>query len=148
MSSLTAIIDSSALISLLNVADPLNKEALAINEVLLTGNWAVLLPGEVFAETLNVVGKKLGRNDATLVGRTIIERHAAGEVRFIHAEPDVYAKALDLQASGRGGPSFVDTLVMAQANVHDTRYVFGFDATFRKNGYRLPGESATTTRAA
>ena len=123
----------------MNAADPPHLEALAINETLLIDNWTVLLPSEVFAETLNVIGKKLGRGDAVLVGRTLIERQAAGQVEFIHAGPDTHAKALDLQDSGLGGPSFVDALVMALADMHDTRYVFGFDATFKKNGYRLPG---------
>jgi predicted nucleic acid-binding protein len=141
------IVDSSALISLMNVADKLHIRAIAINDILLGDGWSVLVPSEVFAETLNAVGKKLGRRDATLVGRTLLARHMAGDFGFIHAEPGTYVKTLALHASGSGGPSFVDCLVMALAASYDTDCIFGFDATFRKNGYRLPGASSLTRSA-
>jgi hypothetical protein len=37
--------------------------------------------------------------------------------------------------------SFVDCLVMAYANLYDTREIFGFDAVFVQNGYHLPSKA-------
>jgi predicted nucleic acid-binding protein len=38
-----------------------------------------------------------------------------------------------------GGASYIDCLVMATADEYQTTDVFGFDETFRKNGYTVPG---------
>jgi predicted nucleic acid-binding protein len=143
-----AIVDSSALISLVNVVDELHGGATEIDEYLTNGGWSVLVPTEVFAETLNVIGKKIGRHEAVLVGRVMIDRYAAHDFDFIHAEPSTYREALALQGHGRGGPSFVDCLVMALASAYGTKYIFGFDKTFKRNGYRLPVADEAGGRAA
>jgi predicted nucleic acid-binding protein len=137
--SKVAILDSSAIISLVNVADSLHDEAVRVDELILTEGWLTLLPREVFAETLNAIGKKISRRDAVRVGRLIMERYDAHDFEFTHPERHVYDTALKLQAEGAGSPSFIDCLVMALADEYDTRYVVGFDATFSKNGYWLPG---------
>jgi predicted nucleic acid-binding protein len=133
-----AIVDSSALISLVNVQDQLRTQALQIDEVLTAAGWSVLIPSEVLAETLNAIGKKIGRHDSIRVGWVLIDRYNAHDLDFIHATTHTYEKALKLQAWERGSPSFVDCLVMALADEYETAYIFGFDATFKKNGYRLP----------
>ncbi len=118
-----------------------------LNEVLTNGSWSVLIPSEVFAETLNAVGKKVSRLDAIRVGCTMLTRYTAHDFDFIHAQSSTYTKALVLQENGSGSPSFVDCLVMALAMEYDTKYVFGFDGTFHKNGYLLP-EDLTPSQAA
>lgn len=133
-----AIVDSSALISLANVEDALHAQAVQLDEILTADGWLVLLPTEVFAETLNAIGKKMSRQDSVLVGRAIVERYDARDIDFIHAEPHLYDLALKLQGWGKGGPSFVDCLVMALADEYGTKHIFGFDATFKKNGYKPP----------
>lgn len=134
------VVDSSALISLMNVADQLHEQAIAINEVLVRQDWRVLVPCDVFSETLNAVGKKIGRPEAIEIGQVLIEQHLAGAFEFVHAEPSWYASALTIQKRGAGNPSFIDCLVMALATVHGAQHIFGFDATFRKNGYELPDD--------
>lgn len=47
--------------------------------------------------------------------------------------------ALDRFARQPTSMSFTDCIVMACADAWETRDIFGFDAVFRKNGYRLPG---------
>jgi predicted nucleic acid-binding protein len=58
--------------------------------------------------------------------------------------PTLAAAALELlktvEAPPEKRPSFVDCLVMASANLYRTRDIFGFDAVFTENGYRLPGQ--------
>ncbi len=43
-----------------------------------------------------------------------------------------------LQSIRGDNPSFIDCLVMVTANQYQTEDIFGFDETFRKNGYTLP----------
>lgn len=138
--SKVAILDSSAIISLVNVADSLHEESVRIDQLIAAEGWLTLLPREVFAETLNAIGKKIGRPQAVAVGRLILDRYDAHDFEFTHPERHVYDTALKLQADGSGSPSFIDCLVMALADEYNTRYVVGFDATFGRNGYWLPGE--------
>jgi predicted nucleic acid-binding protein len=143
----TAVLDSSALISLVNVADQLHDEAVEIDSVMTAAGWLILLPREVFAETINAIGKKISRRDAVLVARFIVDRYDTHDFEFVHAERHVYDRAIALQGHGTGNPSFVDCLVMALADEHQTRDIFGFDATFAKNGYQLPDRSSQRLEA-
>jgi predicted nucleic acid-binding protein len=146
--SKTVILDSSGLISLLNVADQLHGEALRMDALLTASDWLILLPVEVLAETLNAVGKKIGRRDSVLAGQAILQRYESHDIDLIHAEGHVYDAAIKLLGTGTGNPSFVDCLVMALAHEYETSYIFGFDATFKKNGYILPDERRTHAGAA
>lgn len=131
----TAILDSSGLMSLLNVADQLHGDALRVDAFLTAQDWLVLLPKEVLAETLNAIGKKVRREDAVRAGQAITQRYDDHDIDLIHAERPIYDRVLDLLRTGTGNPSFVDCLVMALADEFETRYVFGFDSTFRKTLY-------------
>lgn len=132
------VIDSSALVALLNVTDADHpKTANSYNE-LTKQRTELILQTEVLAETLNVLGKKVDRQAAANAGKAILLRQALGEIKLISSEIKTLALAVDLQLSGLGRPSFVDCLVMAQADISRTAYIFGFDTTFSKNGYQLP----------
>jgi predicted nucleic acid-binding protein len=143
-----AIFHSSALVSLINADDSLHTDALSVREVVNRFSYDLLLPYEVLAETLNVLGRRIGREYATRADATLVSMHEDSELRFVASTPGIVGRALTLQASAKGGPSFVDCLVMAYAHVNATEYNFGFDATFKKNGYQLPGESASASHAA
>ena len=45
---------------------------------------------------------------------------------------------LHLPQSATGSPSYIDCLVMACADEHKAKHVFGSDAACKKNGYLLP----------
>lgn len=94
------------------------------------------------------MGKKISLQDAVLISQAIIKRYEAHDIDFIHTEPSTCADALRLLATGVGKPSFVDCLVMTLAYRYETPYIFGFDATFQKNGYRLPGDHVVQSKAA
>ncbi len=133
------IVDSSALVALLKIDDA--DHAMAINimdKIIFVQGFRVLLPVEVLAETLNIIGKKEGKLAAVTAGRTLLDRETRGEVLFAPSVSSILASALDIQETASGGPGFVDCLVMAHADQQQTSYVFGFDTTFKKNGYRLP----------
>jgi predicted nucleic acid-binding protein len=133
------ILDSSALIAQINLADSLHEKAQAINDVLSQTDRQVILPYEVFAEALNIFGKKVGRVEAARAGKALLARHATGSLLIRTSTPAILAAALDLLVTAKGqSPSFVDCLVMASADEYQTREIFGFDETFTKNGYQLP----------
>jgi predicted nucleic acid-binding protein len=124
------VVDSSALMALVNITDQLHEPAVQVDKLLTYQDWTLLLPREVFAETVNAIGKKLGRSYASLTAKALLDRYDTGDFRFVHGDRGVYDRALKLQRSGKGAPSFVDCLVMALADEYDTSYIFGFDATF------------------
>ena len=139
MSSKPIILDSSALIAEINLADSLHEQAQAINDVLSQTQREVILPYEVFAEAINTFGKKVGRVEAAHAGKALLARHVSGSLRIVPSSETILAAALDRLQSAQGkNPSFIDCLVMVSADHYQTPYIFGFDEAFAKNGYRLP----------
>jgi predicted nucleic acid-binding protein len=138
-SSKPVILDSSALIAEINLVDSLHEQAQAINDVLSQTQQRVILPYEVFAEAINIFGKKVGRVEAAHAGKALLARHASGSLRILPSSEVILTAALDLLPTAKGqSPSFVDCLVMVSADHYQTPYIFGFDEAFAKNGYRLP----------
>ena len=132
------VCDTSGLISLLKEDDSKHRHAVEVGRAIVAARWRVLVPHEVYAETINVFGKKLGRETAVLVGEALLRKHNERELVLIPSDEHVLKRALAMQAGSSGGPSFVDCLVMAVADDQATGFIFGFDATFTKNGYLLP----------
>ena len=139
MSSKPVILDSSALIAEINLTDSLHEQAQAVNKIIAETSREVILPYEVFAEAINVFGKKVGRVEAARAGKALLARHASGSLRMVPSSEVILAGALDRLQTARGkNPSFVDCLVMVSADHYQTPHIFGFDDAFEKNGYRLP----------
>jgi predicted nucleic acid-binding protein len=128
------IVDSSALVSLLNPSDSNHGRASKIAAAL-TSRASLLVPGEVVSETLNIVGKKLGHSVAVAMGWRILETDTF-VVGFSSSE--IISDALIQFAEQSSGVSFTDCLVMQWARFYDSRVIFGFDPVFAENGYRLP----------
>lgn len=133
------IADSSALVALLKLDDADHEKALQLMEgKLATPSYKLHIPFEVLAETLNILGKKLGKQAVARAGQEILSRHQRHDLQLTVSAPAIVGRAVDLQAAATGNPSFIDCLVMAHADEQQTPYILGFDAAFRKNGYRLP----------
>jgi predicted nucleic acid-binding protein len=145
MSQTIVILDSSALIAQINVKDLWHEKADTIAKVIAHTDRHVILPSEVFAETLNRIGNNIGRHEAVVAGQALLARHTTGDILLTHSTSSLVAGALELlntvEAPPDKRPSFVDCLVMATANFYDTREIFGFDAVFAQNSYHLPGTS-------
>jgi predicted nucleic acid-binding protein len=147
----TIIVDSSGLTALLNETDAFHKRALSTSKIIADrASWRVLLPREIFVETITALSKRIDREAGAKAALAILDRQKTGDFVFIETDALVYKTAIDLlqTAKGhRGAPSFFDCLVMAFATHYQTPYIFGFDEVFRKNGYRLP-EAAEKQQAA
>ena len=94
------------------------------------------MPAEVFAESLNILGKKFGHEYAVATVQAVLESSAFAVV------PTSDVSRLDAVEQFRTAPagvSFTDCLVMKVANEHGTKDIFGFDKQFEDAGYNLIG---------
>lgn len=130
------IIDSSAFISLGTVTDSNFQKATAISQSIEEENRTVVMPGEVFTEIVNVIGKKVG-HDAAI--KQVGEIISSETIVITETTTGVRKNAFAKFAKQPKSVSFTDCLVMAFADEFDTTEIFGFDEAFRKNGYRRLG---------
>src|SRR2546423_6966582 len=113
----TIIFDSSGLTALMNETDEFHTQALSMSAILTDrALWQVILPREIFAETVTALSKRVNREAGATAALAILERQSAGDFVFVETDPLVYQTAIELlrTAKGsRGAPSFFDCLVMA-----------------------------------
>jgi predicted nucleic acid-binding protein len=129
------ITDTSGIVSL--VVDTDTNHTVAVDAAKQhTGEGRTLIvPEEIFAEALNLLGKKFSRALALDTGQLLLE-----EPLFLVGTTDSGTRALAL-ALFRATPigvSFTDCLVMATADTYKTPDIFGFDGIFSKKGYNVP----------
>jgi predicted nucleic acid-binding protein len=129
------ILDSSALVALSLRVDADHARAVTISEGIARDGRLVLVPEPVFVETMNVIGKRLGHAQALAVSREIKD---AESMHVVSGEAAILRDALVRFATQPDSVSLTDCLVMAYADAWETQEIFGFDATFGKNDYRLP----------
>jgi predicted nucleic acid-binding protein len=112
MSQTVVVLDSSALIAHINGKDLWHKKAEAIATFIAYTERHVILPSEVFAETLNRLGNNIGRQAAVRAGRALLARHAAGDLLLTHSNPTRAAASRALlqtvEAPHDKRPSYVD----------------------------------------
>lgn len=131
------IADSSGLVSLAVATDSNHERALAISQALNADQRTILVPSDVFTETLNVLGRHSGHTAALQTAGILRD----SRIFHVVETGDQLVPALDLFSRQPDSVSFTDCMVMACADAWETREIFGFDAVFRKNGYQLPGAS-------
>lgn len=135
--SKTIVADSSGLISLLIETDQNHTKASALAGQLRDEPASIIIPSEVLAETLNILGKKFGHQQAADVVDDLLQ--SAGFV--VTPSSDIARRdALALFKSMTASVSYTDCLVMAMAEQYGTVAIFGFDEIFGKHGYTLPSE--------
>lgn len=126
------VTDSSALISLLVIGDQNYPLALEISHRVQSEERQLVVPGEVFTEVINVLGRKAGHQTALAVGTQILQ---SPEYILADTTSALRDAAFARFSQVSGDVSFTDCLVMAFADHYATRAIFGFDEAFRKNGY-------------
>lgn len=126
------IIDSSAFISLGTITDSNFQTATAISKRIAEENRTVVMPGEVFTEIVNVVGKKVGHDVAIKQGGTILSSET---ITITDTTPIIRSNAFVKFTKQPKTVSLTDCIVMAFADEFETKDIFGFDETFHKNGY-------------
>ena len=130
------IADSSGIISLISETDKNNSLAVKISLKLEKAKGSIIVPTEVFAEILNITGKKLGHKIALIVAEKILSMKT-----FLISDTNekIRKRAMDIFKDQPESVSFTDCIVMANADSFKTKDIFGFDEVFRKNGYKRIG---------
>lgn len=126
------IADTSGLISLISKDDINHKKALSISKEFMGIEGLIYIPTEIFAEMLNVLGKRLNHEAGINAARKIEEYPLFLIVDTTH---EIRRQALKKFHKVPQSVSFTDYLVMAYADFYETKDIFGFDDAFRKNGY-------------
>ena len=135
----TVVADTSGLISLTSKDDKNYRIALEISRGLLKIEGNVYIATEIFAEMMNVLGKKVSHNAAIRAARKIEQSPFFLIVDTTH---EIRRIALEKFQKAPESVSFTDCLVMAFADFYETKEIFGFDEAFQKNGYTRIGIDA------
>jgi uncharacterized protein len=126
------IADTSALVSLAVKTDQNHQQALKAAEQLREASCPIILPVDVFVETINILGKRSGHDTALQAGRQLLRADSG----FILIETKPYlATALAKFNDQAPGVSLTDCIVMVVADDYGTKDVFGFDKQFEDAGY-------------
>ena len=96
MTSIFVILDSSALIAQINIKDLWHQKANTISEFIERTDRKVILPAEVLAETLNRIGNNIGRQDAVLAGKALLEQNETGDMLITYSNTDILTATLHL----------------------------------------------------
>jgi predicted nucleic acid-binding protein len=126
------IADSSGLISLTSERDQNHPHALRAARRLKETQATILVPYDVYAETVNMVGKKQGNPKAYEVGRFLSE---TAPFLVIDSSPAAREQALSCLLRLSESVSYTDAVVMAVADEYETQKIFGFDEAFANCGY-------------
>ena len=130
------IADSSGLISAYVAKDQNHKIAVRIKQKLENTSGVIYIPAEIFAETINIVGKKLGHKTSIKLAEAILTTKV---FLVVESSEDIRTLALKKFKNQPSAVSFTDCLVMAFADFYETKEIFGFDEAFRKSGYKRIG---------
>ncbi|KKW20372.1 MAG: hypothetical protein UY64_C0050G0009 [Parcubacteria group bacterium GW2011_GWA1_51_12] len=130
------IIDSSGLISFISDTDSNHQLAVSISQSIKKEKNSVILPGEIFSEIVNVLGKKVSHNIALQTAHHILN---SKDFAIVETNTEIREGALEIFRNQAQSVSFTDCLVMAFADHYHTKTIFGFDEVFRKNKYQRLG---------
>lgn len=126
------IIDSSSLFSLFSPQDSNHQLAKKLSSKFEEQNSSLIVPGEIFTETINVFGKKIDHQFAVKYGVFILKKD---DYNLTETTYKIRQNAFEKFQKQPKSVSFTDCLVMAFADEYETKEIFGFDDSFRKNGY-------------
>jgi predicted nucleic acid-binding protein len=127
------IADSSGLISLTSHIDRnYGQQALRAARELEGTPATILVPYDVYAETVNMVGKKQGHAKAYEVGQFL---STTAPFLVIDSSPAAREQALSQLLTVSQSVSYTDAVVMAVADEYETQKIFGFDEAFANCGY-------------
>jgi predicted nucleic acid-binding protein len=139
------IADTSALVSLATDTDHNHKPAIEAANHLIGTQRPIIIPSDVFVETVNVLGKRSGHETALKAAERLLRPNS----QFVLIETTSYIEqALKKFETFPQAVSFTDCIVMAVADEYDTLDIFGFDKQFADAGYHRLEPSKEWRKAA
>jgi predicted nucleic acid-binding protein len=126
------IADTSALVSLAVETDHNHVPAITASEALAKASRPIILPADVFVETINILGKRSGHDTAMKAASELLR--PGSQFILIETRPYLIA-ALEKFKDQQPSVSLTDCLVMVTADDYGTKDIFGFDKQFEAAGY-------------
>jgi predicted nucleic acid-binding protein len=139
------IADTSALVSLATDTDHNHTVATAEAAKLQDAARPIILPADVFVETINILGKRSGHETALQATEALLRPGS----QFVLVDTGPYIEtALAKFKDQLPAVSFTDCIVMAVADHYGTKDIFGFDKQFVEAGYHRLTPSTDWEKAA
>jgi predicted nucleic acid-binding protein len=126
------IADTSGLVSLVTDTDQNHDPATQAAAKLQEASRPIILPFDVYVETINVLGKKSGHETALKAAAQLL--HPESQFIILETRPYLVA-ALDKFKDQPSAVSLTDCIVMSIADEYGTKDIFGFDKQFADAGY-------------
>jgi predicted nucleic acid-binding protein len=126
------IADTSGLVALTTKTDHNHEPATEAAAKLRKVSRPIILPSDVFVETINVLGKKSSHSTALTVAAELLRRDS--QFLLIETRP-YFIRALEKFKDTPSAVSLTDCIVMAVADDYGTKDIFGFDKQFEEAGY-------------
>jgi len=136
------IADSSALFALYSTTDALHAAAIRAIDALRAERATILTPADVFSETMNLIGRRIGHRAATEAATLLLE---ADQFIVVETTADVRTAALAKLMDTPDSVSFTDCVAMSVADRYDTKLILGFDQAFRRSGYLIPDHATASS---
>lgn len=93
------IADTSGLVAMIRADDTTHPAAVAAAEILAVENTPIIVPAEVYAETLNILGKKVSNEVAVAAGRELLVNRTFS---IVGPDADILGHAVDLLEQQEG----------------------------------------------
>jgi predicted nucleic acid-binding protein len=119
----------------------LHEAAVRAGRTLSTVQGRIIVPTDVFAECLNLLGKKSSHETALRMAYELLTP-SPNSFEVLEATYVIRKAALQKFKQQTASVSYTDCVVMAFADQYQTETIFGFDAAFRKNGYQIIDQEA------
>jgi predicted nucleic acid-binding protein len=133
LTSKPIIADSSGLVSLAISDDSNHQIALASAKQLQDEHRPLIVPSEIFSETVNIIGRQSGHPAAMGTANILLDEDSS--FLYHQTSRSVLDRALKQFVTVPGSVSFTDCIVMAFADEYQTKEIFGFDKAFETAGY-------------
>jgi predicted nucleic acid-binding protein len=139
------IADTSALVSLATDTDHNHTVATAEAAKLQDAARPIILPADVFVETINILGKRSGHETALQAAEALLRPGS----QFVLVDTGPYIKTALVKFKDQPpAVSLTDCIVMAVADHYATKDIFGFDKQFVEAGYHRLTPSTDWEKAA
>jgi predicted nucleic acid-binding protein len=126
------IADTSGLVSLVTDTDQNHQPAAKAAARLRKASQPIILPSDIFVETINVLGKKSDHETAVKAASALL--HLESQFLLLDTRPYLIA-ALEKFKDQSPSVSLTDCIVMTIADDYGTKDIFGFDKQFADAGY-------------
>lgn len=133
------IVDSDALIGLLNETDQLHKRCISIFSFLNKNNLQTIVPYAIVLEAATALAKDKTIKRPDLAHKFLQDYISIKDKPSYDSDvSDFVAKLYNPRTSKKNTP--FDHFVLALAKKNDITYVFSFDSFYKKNGLNLAEE--------